>query len=216
MYKQLRVLQEKLSKKAIIKKFDKKVNFAAGIDVSFSKRDNLAFCSIVVVDKDFNILEVQNFHKKINMPYIPGLLSFRELPVIYGAYKKLKVPADIYILDSHGIAHPRKFGLATHFGVVFGVPSIGCAKSKLVGEFVEPELEKGSFSYLYYRDEKVGVVLRSRTKVKPIFVSPGHLLDIESSVRIVMQFLGKYRLPEPTRQAHIYAERYKRSIVNLN
>ncbi|KAA0258221.1 endonuclease V [Deferribacter autotrophicus] len=216
MYKHLRILQEKLFKKTVIKEFDKNINLAAGIDVSFSKKDNLAFCSIVVVDKDFNIVEVQNSHKKINMPYIPGLLSFRELPVIYDTYKKLRVKPDIFILDSQGIAHPRKFGLATHFGVVFGVPSIGCAKSKLVGDYVEPELEKGSFSYLYYKNEKLGVVLRSRTKVKPIYVSPGHLTDIESSMRIVMQFVNKYRLPEPTRHAHIYAEKYKRAIIDSN
>ncbi|BAI80331.1 deoxyribonuclease V [Deferribacter desulfuricans SSM1] len=214
MYSHLIKLQKKLAKKVKITPFNKDINLIAGIDVSFSIKHSLCFCSIVILNKNLEIVEISNAHRKINLPYIPGLLSFRELPAIFLAYKKLKSHPDIFILDSQGIAHPRKLGLASHFGVVFNVPTIGCAKSKLVGKYKEPGHNKGDYTKLYHKNELVGYVLRSRTNVKPIFISPGHLVDFESVLKIVLSTTCKYRIPEPTRQAHISAEKYKNFVIN--
>ncbi|MGA1862786.1 deoxyribonuclease V [Deferribacter thermophilus] len=213
MYNHLINLQKKLAKRVRLTPYKKDFKLIAGIDVSFSIKHSLSFCSIVVLNKYFELIEVSCSFKKINLPYIPGLLSFRELPVIFQAYKKLKNKPDIFILDSQGIAHPRKLGLASHFGVVFNVPSIGCAKSKLVGTYKVPPAKKLSFTELIYKNEIVGYVLRSRENVKPIFISPGNLVDFDSSLNIIKQMLNKYRLPEPTRLAHIYAEKFKKHIL---
>lgn len=139
----------------------------------------------------------------IRFPYIPGFLSFREIPPLLKALKKLTVSPDVIFCDGQGIAHPRRIGLASHLGITLGKPSIGCAKNKLCGTHDTLPLEKGSWVPLIHEGSVVGVVYRSRKGVKPIYISPGHLTDIPSSIALVELCLGRYRIPEPLRRAHI-------------
>ncbi len=149
--------------------------------------------------------------EKGRFPYIPGFLSFREGPAIIKAISKLKKKPDLIMLDGQGIAHPMNFGIASHIGVITGIPAIGCAKSRLIGEYDEPGLAKGSYSILYYKEEIIGVVLRTKEGVKPVFVSPGHLINIEDSVKIILNSTKGYRIPEPLRRADILSRRFRAS-----
>jgi deoxyribonuclease V len=133
---------------------------------------------------------------------VPGLLAFREGPVILHALRRLKAEPDVLIFDAHGMAHPRRLGLATHLGVLLDLPSVGCAKSCLCGEYEEPGEEKGSWTHLYDDGEIIGAVVRTRDRVKPVFVSVGHRVDLESAVSLVLRCAPRYRLPETTRWAH--------------
>jgi deoxyribonuclease V len=147
------------------------------------------------------------------MPYVPGFLSYRELPVLVKAYKKLEIRPDIMLIDGQGIAHPRGLGLAAHLGVVLNVPAIGCAKSPLYGTFSMPGAKRGSHRVIRSGRQSIGVVLRTRDNVKPLFVSPGHLVDIHDSLRIVLRAARGYRLPEPIRYAHKMAGKFARQRV---
>ncbi len=135
-------------------------------------------------------------------PYVPGLLSFREAPAILAALEKMDHLPDVLIVDGHGMAHPRRLGIATHIGVLLDHPTIGCAKSRLVGCYEEPEREAGSWRYLYDGEEIIGAVVRTRTGVKPIFVSVGHRVDLGTAIELVLRCCRRYRLPETTRWAH--------------
>ena len=138
---------------------------------------------------------------KGKFPYIPGLLSFREIPAIIKVMEKLTHLPDLLMVDGHGIAHPRRMGIAAHLGVITNMPSIGVAKKRLTGQFEQPQSAKFSESKLYYKDELIGVVLQSRERTKPIFISPGNMIDIRSSLEIVKSCIIKHKLPEPTRLA---------------
>jgi deoxyribonuclease V len=146
-----------------------------------------------------------------DFPYIPGLLGFREIPVLIQALKRLETSPELFLCDGHGIAHPRRMGLAAHLGLILDRPAIGCAKSRLVGEFSLPAPEKGSRSELRLDGEAVGAVLRTRGGVKPLYVSPGHRIEINGAVRLVLACCAGYRIPEPLRQAHILVNRLRRA-----
>ena len=139
---------------------------------------------------------------KTSFPYIPGYLSFREGPAVLSAFRKICLIPDVVIFDGQGMAHPRGAGIASHIGVLLGIPSVGCAKTRLVGEYEEPGLLRGDRAELRYNGRVVGAVVRTRTGVKPLFVSPGHLVTLEDSVRIVLEAAFRFRLPEPVRLAH--------------
>jgi deoxyribonuclease V len=141
---------------------------------------------------------------------VPGLLSFRELPPVVGALEKVETDVDVLILDAQGLAHPRRMGLASHLGIFLDVPTVGCAKSRLVGSYEEPGREKGSATDLVHRGDVVGKVLRTRDGVSPVYVSVGSGIDLGSSVELVLACCTKYRLPESTRQAHNAAGRLRR------
>lgn len=138
-------------------------------------------------------------------------MSFREIDSTLSAINEIKSDFQLIIVDGQGIAHPRRFGIASHLGVLLNKPTIGCAKKRLVGNFQMPENIVGAYTYLYDGEEKIGAVLRTKVNVKPIFISPGNLIDIESSVKIIMSLTTKYRLPEPIREAHSYCNLLKRS-----
>lgn len=138
----------------------------------------------------------------LRFPYVPGLLSFREAPAILAALKKMDHLPDVLIFDGQGMAHPRRLGIATHIGVLLDHPTIGCAKSRLVGCYAEPEREVGSWRYLYDGEEIIGAVVRTRTGVKPVFVSVGHKVDLITAIKLVLRCCRRYRLPETTRWAH--------------
>jgi deoxyribonuclease V len=161
---------------------------------------------------DFELIETATASQKVTFPYIPGLLSFREAPACIAAVEKLKAEPDVFIIDGQGIAHPRRLGLAAHLGLFFDKPTIGCAKSRLTGYFEEPPLEKGAYSLLKDkdkprlcnrgRDEAIGAVVRTRTNVKPVFISVGNKCRLDDAIKITLDCTTKYRLPEPTRLAH--------------
>jgi deoxyribonuclease V len=185
------------------------VQYVGGADVS--TEGDRAFATVVVLAfPALTLVEVQGFEAPLRFPYVPGLLSFRELPPVVGALEKVETDVDALILDAQGLAHPRRMGLASHLGLLLDVPTVGCAKSRLVGSFEEPGREKGSAADLVHRGETVGRVLRTREGVSPVYVSVGNGIDLESAVDLVLACCTKYRLPETTRQAHNAANRLRR------
>jgi deoxyribonuclease V len=176
------------------------VETVAGIDTGY--RDELSQAAIVSMKyPSLEPLEQAIFLRPADFPYIPGLLSFREAPAILAAFEKLIHPPDLLIIDGHGIAHPRRFGIACHIGLLLDVPTIGCAKTMLVGEYDEPGPEQGAFSYLKEQGEIIGAVLRTRSNVKPVFVSIGHSVDLKDCIHFVLNCCRGFRLPETTRRA---------------
>jgi len=157
----------------------------------------------------FEVIETATASQQLTFPYIPGLLSFRESPVCLDAVQKLKKEPDAFVIDGQGIAHPRRFGLAAHLGLFFDKPTVGCAKSRLTGTFEEPAPEKGAYSPLKNNEELIGAVVRTRTNVKPIFVSVGNKCRLKDAIEITLACTTKYRLPEPTRIAHQLVSKLK-------
>ena len=185
------------------------VRRVAGADVS--TEGDMAYATVAVLDfPGLSVVEVQGFEAPLRFPYVPGLLSFRELPSVVGALEKVEAEVDALILDAQGIAHPRRMGLASHLGIFLDVPTVGCAKSLLVGSFQETGREKGSATDLVHRGEVVGRVVRTRDGVSPVYVSVGNGIDLASSVELVLACCTKYRLPETTRRAHDAANRLRR------
>ena len=175
----------------------------AGADVSMEKFAKRGYAGIVTLDAaTLETVEEASCAATLQMPYIPGYLSFRELPPLDDAFRQLRTKPDVVIFDGQGLAHPRRFGIACHGGLLWEVPTIGCAKSILVGEHDEPGRARGSTAPLVHQGETVGVALRTRDGVKPVYVSPGHLMDIETAVRVVLSVSPKYREPETTRRSH--------------
>ena len=175
----------------------------AGVDVSVNLSDKTGRSAVVVLSyPELEVVEIRTVEAEIVFPYVPGLLSFREMPLIIPAFEKLKNTPDLVIMDGQGIAHPRRMGIASHLGLFLGIPTIGCAKSRLCGECREPARQQGSRTYIIDGGEPIGVVLRTREGVKPVYVSTGHMIDLESAVYRVMSCCRGYRLPEPTRLAH--------------
>ena len=182
----------------------------AGADISFNKYSETVYAGIVVLSlPDLRIIESAGVRSVARFPYVPGLLSFREAPSLLEAWEKLKTKPDVLMLDGQGIAHPRRFGIACHVGVSLDWPTIGCAKSILVGRYGELGIEAGSRAPLVDKGEQVGVALRTKNKVSPVYVSPGHLIDLDSAVDLVLRSTTKYRVPEPTRQAHLLVNRLR-------
>lgn len=166
-------------------------------------------CAVVLRMPDFEVIETRTAWRKVTFAYIPGLLSFREAPVCIAAVQRLRNTPDVFIIDGQGIAHPRRLGLAAHLGLFFNKPTIGCAKSRLTGDFEEPGKNKGAHSLLKDGGEVIGAVLRTRSKVKPVFVSVGNKCRLKDAIRVVLACTTKYRLPEPTRLAHQLVSREK-------
>nr|WP_129408142.1 endonuclease V [Marinitoga lauensis] len=209
--KQCIEIQKNLIEKLELFPLKKTPKIVAGVDLSFL--NDLGIAIIVVIDETFKLIDLVYHYQKIEFPYIPGLLAFRELPVFLEAWKKLNTKPDLVFFDGQGIAHPRKMGIATHGSFFINIPTIGIAKSRLYGTYDEPCIKKGCYSYLYGKNkEKIGVVLRTREKIKPVFVSPGNYVTIEESKEITLKFTSKYKIPEPTRLAHIYSQKIKMEI----
>jgi len=197
-------IQRELKSKIAISPIDlSKVGSVAGVDVSFSRGSNLVFAAIVVLTyPELDLIEAKTAVEETSFPYVPGYLSFREGPVVLEGFKKLETEPDVVIFDGQGIAHPRGLGIASHLGLFIDKPSIGSAKSVLVGKYEEPGVSRGSTSPLMKDDLEIGVVLRTRTGVSPIFVSVGNKIDISGAVEVVLASAPRYRIPEPIRVAH--------------
>ncbi|MFC1907676.1 deoxyribonuclease V [Chloroflexota bacterium] len=179
--------------------------YIAGVDIS-APRTGVATAAVVVLSyPELELVETRVVSDRLNIPYIPGLLSFRESPLILSACQLLSITPDLVLVDGQGVAHPRRIGLASHLGLLLDVPTIGCAKSRLCGEHDVPGSEPGSYTDLLDGDEVIGAVLRTRSGVKPIYVSVGHKIDLESAIHWVLECCRGFRLPEPTRLAHLAA-----------
>jgi deoxyribonuclease V len=196
-------LQKRLAPRVRLTPAPSALRLFAGTDVAFSPGGAEAVAGVVVWDAGTNTLVEQRVARApCRLPYIPGLLSFRETPAILAALRKLRSRPQVVLCDAQGLAHPRRFGLACHLGLWLELPTVGCAKSRLCGDYCEPADAKGSRTALWHQGERVGSVLRTRDSVKPLFVSPGHRCDQDSAARLTLAATTRYRLPEPTRLAH--------------
>lgn len=199
-------LQRDLASRVVRRTRSRAIRYVAGADVAVLPERQLALASVVVLTfPDLEVVGSVDGSAPLDFPYIPGLLSFREMPAVLSAFARLAVRPDVLLCDAHGVAHPRGFGLASHLGVVLDLPTIGCAKSRLFGTHGAPAEAKGSSVPLTHpRDGSVlGAVVRTRTGVRPIYVSIGHLVDLPFAVRTVLRCARRFRLPEPTRLAHL-------------
>jgi len=180
--------------------------FIAGVDISAGNAQGVATGAVVVLQyPELRAVEAKVVSGELNFPYIPGLLSFRETPLILAACQKLTITPDLILVDGQGIAHPRRMGLASHLGLFLNSPTIGCAKSVLCGTHEMPAIEPGSYAEVVDRDETIGVALRTKLGVKPVYVSIGHKIDLQTAIHWVLKCCRGYRLPEPTRLAHLAA-----------
>ena len=177
--------------------------FIAGVDVSASRAQGTAVGAVVVLEyPGFAVVEVKIINGRVNFPYMPGLLSFRESPLILQACEELSITPDLFLVDGQGVAHPRRFGLASHLGLFLDAPTIGCAKSRLCGRHEVPGVEPGSYADLVDEGETIGVALRTKPGTNPLYVSTGHRIDLQGAIHWVLECCRGYRLPEPTRLAH--------------
>ena len=187
--------------------------FIAGVDIAVGKANEIAQAAVVVLSyPELRLVAVELVQGKLEFPYIPGLLSFRESPLILAACRKLSLTPDLIIVDGQGVAHPRRLGLASHLGLFLDVPTIGCAKSRLCGSHDIPTEEAGSYTEVLDKGEVIGAALRTRTGVKPLYISIGHRIKLENAIYWVLQCCRGYRLPEPTRLAHLAAGENKSHI----
>ncbi len=204
-------LQNRLASQVILKPLPKKIRYVAGGDVGYSRGGNSAVAAMAVYSfPDLECKELVQFQGDISYPYVTGLLSFREIPLLLKAFKCLERLPDVVLCDGQGVAHPRRLGLASHLGLWLNLPTVGCAKTRLVGKHAKLGPRRGQYRSLLHRGKKVGVVLRTRTGVKPLYVSPGHLAGIDSSRRLVAGCCLQTRLPEPLRKAHLAVQRAAR------
>jgi len=210
-YEQARRLQDELARRVELCPLPGAVRYVAGADAAFSKEAQVVFAAAVVLAyPELEVVERAEACVPAAFPYIPGLLSFREGPAVLEALRRLQARPDVVMFDGQGIAHPRRLGLAAHMGLWLGLPTVGCAKSRLVGEHEPPGMRRGAWKPLTHCGELVGSVLRTRSGVRPLYVSPGHLCDHAGARRLVLSCCTRYRLPEPTRQAHLAVARQKR------
>lgn len=207
-------LQRELASRVVCEGMPAVVRHVAGVDLAFDKSESAGYCAIVTFSfPDMRVVEERFCRDRVAFPYVPGLLSFREGPLVLKTFLLCGITPDLVLFDGQGIAHPRRFGIASHMGLLLGIPSIGCAKSRLYGVCDEPGREKGLYSIL--RDPEghaIGAAVRTRANTKPVFVSPGHCVGLDEAVDLVLRCCGRYRIPEPTRIAHNRVGEYKRSM----
>ena len=209
--KQAVALQKNLAGRIVLKDIlPDQVRFVAGVDVSYQRRAERFHGAVVLVDlTTAAVVETAVASAEGSFPYVPGLLSFRELPVLLQAFRTLRALPEVVLVDGQGIAHPRRFGLASHLGLWIGLPTIGCAKSRLCGEAAAVGPLRGERTPLLLDRQTVGAVVRTKHRVKPMFISPGHLVSVERAIDIALRCDGAYRLPEPIRQAHLASNRLR-------
>ena len=196
-----RAIQEQLRSRVFGRGKPQNVRYVAGVDISV--RGDRAIAAVPVLRLDhLEMVDLAIVEQRVPFPYVPGLLSFRECPSILAAIEKLRIEPDLLLIDGQGVAHPRRFGLASHLGVLLDKPTIGCAKSRYIGTHYEPAEEAGCYTDLFDGEELIGAVLRTRTNVKPLYISVGHKIELPAALDFVLDCCSGYRLPEPTRMAH--------------
>jgi len=204
-------LQRELAKRVDLRDtLTEPLRLVAGVDVSSARFGNAVHAAVVLYDlASREVVEIATASAGMSFPYVPGLLSYRELPVVLEAFRRLSGVPEVVLVDGQGLAHPRRLGIASHLGLWLEVPTIGCAKSRLCGEHDEVGPLRGDAVPLLVDGAAVGCVLRTRDRIRPLYVSPGHRVDIERAVQVVLACGRGYRLPEPTRQAHIESNRLR-------
>jgi deoxyribonuclease V len=202
--------QQELRKNIQIKPMETPIRTIAGADISFNKFSEVVYAGIVLFSyPDLHIIGHYTAISRTKFPYISGLLAFREVPALLEAWSKISIKPDLLVLDGQGIAHERRMGIATHFGLVTEAPTIGSAKSRLTGLYEEPANRAFAQSPMYDKGELVGVALRSKRNCNPIYISPGHNINMEQSVDVIKNCIRGYRIPEPTRQAHLLVNKIR-------
>lgn len=203
---QARDLQLRLAERVSLEPINFTSGFIAGVDISTRKTGELATGAAVVLSyPELRVVETEVVQERLDFPYIPGYLSFREAPIILSALERLTLTPDLILVDGQGIAHPRRFGLASHLGLFLDTPTIGCAKSLLCGSHDVPGDKPGEYAEITDNGDIIGAALRTKHGVKPVYVSVGHKIDLRSAIKQVMNCCRGYRLPEPTRLAHLAA-----------
>ena len=212
-------LQKHLRDKILLQPLPADIKLVAGADISFNKYSEDIYAGIVVLRLPaLEVVATSGVVTTTKFPYVPGLLSFREAPALLEAWEKLTVYPNVLVLDGQGIAPPRRIGIASHIGLWLELPTIGCAKSLLTGRYEEPAPEAGSWSPLVDKGETIGAALRTKHRVNPVYISPGHLADLEGSIDLALRCCkgyatngtSKYRIPEPTRLAHLFVNSLRR------
>lgn len=211
-YREAAAIQDELRERLILRDdgLADPVRTVAGADISYDRGSDLFFAAVVLMDYPaLTMLESAAVSARVSFPYIPGLLSFREGPPLIAAFAKLRHSPDVVLFDGQGIAHPRGIGLASHIGLLLDLPAIGCAKTRLVGSHKVAGEKRGEWTTLIYRDRQIGAVLRTRERVKPLFVSQGHRIGLPRAVALVLSCCRGYRVPEPLRLAHLTVNRLR-------
>ena len=210
-------LQEQLRTKVITRGRVPKPKLVAGADAAFGMEAGWVFAVVAVLSfPALELVEAVVHQECLSFPYIPGLLSFREAPALLHAFEKVRHDPDVVFIDGHGLSHPRSAGIACHVGLCLNKPTIGCAKSLLIGRHRVPGLSRGSHTPLYDANNRViGAVVRTRDRVKPVFVSVGHRIGLARAIQLTLACGKGYRIPEPTRQADLLAERAKREAIGI-
>ena len=215
LVEQWKSTQRAMREKLVVAPVDPLPRYIAGADAAFSEDKSKVFAAAVVYDRaDQGILEVAHAIRDAEVPYIPGFLSFREGPAVLEAIGKLKHTWAAICFDGQGYAHPRRCGLASHMSITLDKPGVGVAKSRLIGTFDEPAPDAGAFTPLMDAGEQIGIVLRTRDNTRPLFISIGHRVDLDSARNLVLACCTRYRIPEPTRQADIEVAKLKRNYRN--
>jgi len=196
-------IQENLREQVITEdKLSEPINYVAGVDMGFEADGTISRAAVAVLSfPDLQVVETTLAHRPTSFPYIPGFLSFREIPAVLDALEKIQTTPDIILCDGQGIAHPRRLGIASHLGVILDMPTIGVAKSLLIGKHQELPETRGSWQPLIHKGETIGAVLRTRIGVKPLYISSGHKISLTTAIDYVLRCTPKYRLPETTRIA---------------
>lgn len=204
-------IQNELRAKLDIAERELRITTIGGADISLNLYSTTVYAGIIVLSfPQLKPVAYSLVKAETDFPYVPGFLAFREVPALVSVWEQMKIKPDLLVVDGHGIAHPRRMGIAAHFGTLTGQPSMGCAKKRLFGKFEEPALEYGSFSPMYDKQEQIGYAFRSKAKTAPVFISPGYGLGMQNSLDIIKQCTGKYRIPEPTRLAHELVNRFRK------
>ena len=205
-------MQQKWCKKLNFSPLNTRPSLIAGADISCNRFEKTVYAGIVVLDyASLDVIERTGVVEEVAFPYIPGYLSFREVPSLMKAWNKLKVKPTVVMLDGHGVLHPRRMGVASHFALEAKVATLGCAKKRLTGDHALVDERPGQYQPVHLENKLSGYVLRSRKNANPIYISPGNRMDCDDALHIAMHCLKGYRLPEPTRQAHLYVNELRKS-----
>ena len=205
-----KAIQSELRDKINIDPLSSPIETIAGADISLNRFSEIIFAGIVILRySDLQPIAYSMMESKTSFPYVPGFLAFREVPALVQALEQIPAKPDVLMIDGHGIAHPRRMGIAAHLGALTGAVTMGCAKNILFGKWQEPGIQKGDYRPIMNKEEVIGYALRSKFKTNPVFISPGNKMSLNDSLEIAIRCAGNYRLPEPTRRAHEFVNLFR-------
>ena len=207
---QARAVQNQLREHIELLPLQTEIRTIAGADISLNRFSEVIYAGLVVLRyEDLKPIACSLVKGLTRFPYVPGFLAFREVPALVRALEQMPINPDVIMVDGHGIAHPRRMGIAAHLGALTGIPTLGCAKKLLFGKYTEPEQQKGAYEPIKDKEETIGFALRTKSRVKEVFISPGNKMSRNDSLQIAMHSIGNYRIPEPTRKAHEFVNLFR-------